>query len=93
MWDDGDEYVGQFVNGLKCGFGIYNYADFQTRFCGFWDEDVKKGYGIDISHTTNEVLRGIWADKDLIIPDSTFESGPETGTKRPKTSYWSHFIN
>ena len=71
MWDDGDEYIGQFCEGKKCGFGIYNYADSLNRFCGFWDDDIKKGYGIDCCLTNNEVLRGIWSDKDLILPDAS----------------------
>jgi len=68
-WDDGDEYIGQFVDGKKFGFGIYNYADSSNHFSGFWDEDVKKGYGIDFCLTNNDVLRGIWSDKDLILAD------------------------
>jgi hypothetical protein len=71
LWaDDGDTYTGQFSEGKKNGFGIYRYSEQDSRYIGYWEEDVKKGYGQDISNTSGEMLRGIWNDNELIMPDT-----------------------
>ena len=41
---------------------------------GYWDEDAKKGYGQDISINSEEVLKGIWNENELIMPDSPSEN-------------------
>ncbi|MBF0421744.1 MAG: hypothetical protein HQL73_02005 [Magnetococcales bacterium] len=44
-FDNGDIYVGTWINGLKDGQGLYRYASGAWYF-GSWSQDLKHGHGV-----------------------------------------------
>jgi hypothetical protein len=62
MFQSGEVYAGELLNGHKHGFGAFWYAD-GKRYEGFWKNDHKVGLGnvyfskIDLLTQNNEVVK------------------------------------
>ena len=44
-YENGDTYIGDFIDGLRRGTGVYMYRSSGDRYEGNWDENVKSGFG------------------------------------------------
>ncbi|MCB0446432.1 MAG: hypothetical protein KDD03_02780 [Gelidibacter sp.] len=44
-FENGDNFTGNFVNGKKDGYGIYNWVATNTQYYGEWKDDKINGYG------------------------------------------------
>lgn len=45
LYKNGYVYYGEWKNGAKSGWGIYENKDIGYRYAGEWKEDRKWGYG------------------------------------------------
>lgn len=51
-------YSGQFVNGKRQGYGVYEWSGYGIYY-GFWNDGERKGYGVYVN-SKGEVSDGFW---------------------------------
>ena len=58
MWPNGEEYVGQFANGRRSGFGIMAFDDGQL-YEGEWRDGKRHGEGTN-EWAEGQAYHGMW---------------------------------
>lgn len=81
MYEDGRHYVGEFMNDLKHGFGVYSWTD-GRRYQGSWFKGKQDGSGI-FTNTENIEKEGIWKNGERVKWINKFSS---KNSKRKETS-------
>lgn len=51
-----NEYVGNFVNGQRHGYGVFNYAS-GARYSGLWNRNLKSGRG-EFTFKNGSIFKG-----------------------------------
>lgn len=60
-WINGDTYEGDFVNGIKCGRGIYKWGATKSEYTGEFTADIMNGQG-EMKWGDGREYRGTWKD-------------------------------
>jgi len=58
-YSNGDEYEGDFVDGIRCGYGVYRYAS-GNYYEGEWENDKFSGHGVYHFVSSGERYEGEW---------------------------------
>jgi hypothetical protein len=66
VWKDGDNYMGQCIQGVRKEFGVYFNAD-GTKYVGAWDENCKEGLGFMVDKNGEITEKGYYDNGKLII--------------------------
>ncbi|MCM3131128.1 MULTISPECIES: MORN repeat-containing protein [Paenibacillus] len=59
-YESGETYLGQMMNGLKCGTGVYRWSD-GSKYEGQWFNDKEYGFGVK-EYANGDFYRGEWKD-------------------------------
>ncbi len=73
VFENGDEYTGQWVNGVRTGLGVYDWAD-GSFYVGYFHDNQLNGLGIYIASTAGNDLIGFFQQGKLaeaVILDAT----------------------
>lgn len=65
VYNNGDNYVGNFTNGERDGYGIYTWKSTKTMYYGEWKNNKINGYGY-LTVDKNITEAGIYQDGKLI---------------------------
>jgi hypothetical protein len=55
---NGDEYNGEWIDGVKHGFGVYTMSD-KSKYEGSWVNDDREGFG-EFTNTNGDLYRGLY---------------------------------
>lgn len=66
VWNDGDSYYGQYIQGVRKEFGVYFYAD-GSKYIGAWDSNYKEGLGFKMDKSGNVTEKGFYDNGELKI--------------------------
>ncbi|MCS6992042.1 MAG: hypothetical protein NZL95_09325 [Chitinophagales bacterium] len=72
IWESGEEYTGQWVNGKRTGLGVYDWPD-GSFYVGYFEDDQMHGRGIYISGTGGKDLIGLFS-KGTFVKTLLFDS-------------------
>ena len=67
-YGNGDVYIGNFKNGIRCGEGKL-WTNDNKIFKGYFENNKKNGYGI-MTYKNGQILKGYWKN-DVYIPKNT----------------------
>lgn len=65
IWQNGDEYSGEFNNDLRDGIGTYKWAATSDVYQGEWKNDLQNGKGV-LTRTNGSKITGIWVSGRLV---------------------------
>ena len=68
-YSNGDIYIGQFIEGIRIGKGLYKYSSGNV-YKGTWENDIKNGEGIFV-----------YVDKKFAFKGSFTNDNPDTNSK------------
>lgn len=69
-FENGDLYIGDFLNGMKHGKGLYKYNT-GNIYKGDWENDVKNGEGIFININDKFAFKGIFINDESVSDKHT----------------------
>lgn len=65
VWESGEEYTGQWVNGKRTGLGVYDWPD-GSFYIGYFADDLLHGRGIYISGQDGPNLVGLFEQGNFV---------------------------
>jgi hypothetical protein len=66
VWNDGDQFYGQCIQGLRKEFGVYFYAD-GSKYIGAWDDNYREGLGFKVDKNGAVIEKGFYKGGKLEI--------------------------
>ena len=89
---NGDYYIGETVEGVLDGCGLYVWSDGDAWF-GFWDEGVQNGPGIMMKYN-GSYQTGTWKDGKMITAEEQARMKREAEeAERKKNRSWTSLLN
>jgi len=74
LWETGDEYTGQWVDGVRSGLGCYDWAD-GSFYYGHFSSGMLEGEGLFFGTSESEDQFGIFHNNTLSEKKSDYASG------------------
>ena len=66
VWDEGDSYYGQYIQGERKEFGVYFYKN-GDKYIGFWHKNDMEGLGFKITKDGEVIEKGFYKDNQLEV--------------------------
>ncbi|EER15397.1 hypothetical protein Pmar_PMAR018749 [Perkinsus marinus ATCC 50983] len=85
-WDNGDEYIGELLDGKRDGRGRYISPSHHIIYDGNWSNDVRKGWGELVCDDGGYIYDGEWKDDKR-------EGEGRSAHKATGEKYSGHFSN
>lgn len=67
VWETGEVYTGQWINGRRTGLGVYDWPD-GSFYIGYFENDLLHGRGIYISGNGGKDLVGLFSSGSFVQP-------------------------
>lgn len=77
---NGDSYMGNYVNGLRDGYGIYSWKNSESKYYGQWKSGLQHGYGY--VQKAPEITQAGYYEKGKLVTDmltQSFKNGSYVG--------------
>ena len=66
VWDKGDSFYGQCIQGFRKEFGVY-FQENGNKYIGAWDSNQKEGLGFEVDKNGKVLKKGYYKDGSLEI--------------------------
>ena len=66
MYEDGSEYEGEWLKGVRNGYGIFTFPNCKVKYEGEWYNDTRNGWGIT-TFSNGIVREGEYRNDKLVL--------------------------
>lgn len=66
VWNDGDQYYGQCIQGVRKEFGVYFFSD-GSKYIGAWHDNYREGLGFKVDKNGAVIEKGYYKGGKLEI--------------------------
>lgn len=66
IWDEGDSFYGQYIQGVRKEFGVYFYKN-GDKYIGAWNNNAIEGLGFTMNKNGEVISKGYYKDGEINI--------------------------